>query len=165
MSWMTMMAGRRQRKRVWAFAATLLTMALCPAGGSANDRIVVDERSGLAISGYDPVVYFTDKMPVMGLPTLERSYDGVVWRFRNTGNRAAFAADPTVYMPRYGGYDPVALARGTSVPGHPLIWLVRDQHLYLFYSAAARDAFLHDPARFVADADQQWPGVRHQLAY
>lgn len=160
-----MMAGRRQRKRVWAFAVTLLTMALFPAGGSANDRIVVDERSGLAISGYDPVAYFTDKMPVMGLPTLERSFDGVVWRFRNSGNRAAFAADPMVYMPRYGGYDPVALARGTSVPGHPLIWLVRDQHLYLFYSAAARDAFLRDPARFVADADQQWPGVRHQLAY
>ena len=159
------MAGRRQRKRLWVFAAAfLLSTLLQSAAGSANDRIVADERSGLAISGYDPVAYFTDKTPVMGVPLLESSYDGVVWRFRNPGNRAAFAADPTVYMPRYGGYDPVAMARGTSVPGHPLIWLVQDQHLYLFYDAAARDAFMRDPSRFVAGADQQWPGVRHQLA-
>ena len=32
---------------------------------------------------------------------------GAIWRFRNEGNRAAFAADPEVYMPRFGGYDPV----------------------------------------------------------
>jgi hypothetical protein len=151
---------------MWIFAAALvLALAVCSPPGSANDRIVVDERSGLAISGYDPVAYFTDKVPVMGVAALERSYDGVVWRFHNTGNRAAFTADPTVYMPRYGGYDPVALARGRSVPGHPLIWVVRDQHLYLFYDAAARDAFLRDPARFVADADREWPAVRHQLAH
>lgn len=164
-----MMAGRRQRKRLWVFAATilllLLSMSVHSTIGSANDRIVADERSGLAISGYDPVAYFTDKAPAMGLPSLERSYDGVVWRFRNPGNEAAFAADPLVYMPRYGGYDPVALARGASVPGHPLIWLVQDQHLYLFYDAAARDAFLREPARFVVGADRHWPAVRHQLAY
>ena len=31
---------------------------------------------------------------------------GVTWRFVNEGNRAAFNADPEVYMPQFGGYDP-----------------------------------------------------------
>ena len=37
-----------------------------------------------------------------------------VWRFRNEGNRAAFAEHPEVYLPRFGGYDPVTIARGVS---------------------------------------------------
>ena len=69
----------------------------------------------------------------------------MIWRFRNEGNRAAFVADPEVYMPRFGGYDPVAVARGASAPGHPELWLIAEERLYLFYSAAARDAFAGDP--------------------
>ncbi len=68
--------------------------------------------------------------------------DGAVWRFRNEGNRAAFAEHPEVYMPHFGGYDPVAIARDTSVPGHPLFWAVTGERLYLFYSDEARAEFL-----------------------
>jgi hypothetical protein len=57
--------------------------------------------------------------------------DGAVWRFRNEGNRAAFAEHPEVYLPRFGGYDAVAIARGVSVPGHPLFWTITGERLYL----------------------------------
>ena len=43
-------------------------------------------------------------------------------------------ADPDVYMPRFGGYDPVGVARGVAVPGDPRLWLIADERLYLFYS-------------------------------
>ena len=36
-----------------------------------------------------------------------------------SGNRAAFAANPDIYMPRFGGYDPLGVARGVAVAGNP----------------------------------------------
>ena len=77
-----------------------------------TDRILVDAHTGLANSGFDPVAYFTDDKPKIGRPDLELRADGTIWRFKNEGNRAAFADHPEVYMPRFGGYDPVAIARG-----------------------------------------------------
>jgi hypothetical protein len=70
----------------------------------------------LAINGFDPLAYFIDGAPLQGTDDFEHPYAGAVWRFRNEGNRAAFIADPEVYMPRYGGYDPVGIARGVAVP-------------------------------------------------
>jgi hypothetical protein len=135
-----------------------------PAFGATNDRIVTDASSGLAISGYDPVAYFTEARAVAGLSSLERGYAGTVWRFRNVGNRAAFVRDPDVYMPHYGGYDPVAVARGAAVPGHPQLWIVVGQRLYFFYDAKDRAVFAADPAHYVREAEQRWPEVQRRLA-
>jgi hypothetical protein len=133
--------------------------------GASDDRTVVNSRSGLAISGFDPVAYFTDGAPKMGRPDLELSQSGAVWRFRNEGNRAAFAGNPDIYMPRFGGYDPVAIARGTSVPGHPLVWAVTGQRLYLFYSDPARAAFIADPGRIIEAAERKWPAVARAIGH
>jgi YHS domain-containing protein len=165
---MTMMAGRGQRKRSWRGPARALVFLAGLVVGHAlavtNDALVSDSRSGLAISGYDPVAYFTDADARLGLSTLEHGYGGVVWRFRNEGNRAAFVEAPAVYMPRYGGYDPVAVARGVAVAGHPLVWLVVGQRLYLFADAKARTAFAADPQHYIAEADRNWPDVRGEFA-
>jgi hypothetical protein len=48
-------------------------------------------------------------------------------------------------MPRFGGYDPMAVARGISVRGHTLFGWSK-QWLYLFYSAAARTTSYRPPA-------------------
>ena len=132
---------------------------------SPNDWIVVDAHSALAISGFDPVAYFTEGKPKVGRPTMELRLDAVVWRFRNEGNRAAFAEHPEVYMPRFGGHDPVALARGASVPGHPLFWSVTGERLYLFYSAQARAAFLAGPGNIIERATRKWPEVERTLGH
>ena len=128
-----------------------------------SERIVVDRHTGLAIYGFDPVAYFTDASPVMGRPELEYRFAGVIWRFRNEGNRAAFAHDPDVYMPRYGGYDPVALSRGVATPGNPLVWLVFGERLYLFLDPQARKGFAADPGATIGSADANWPEVRSRL--
>jgi hypothetical protein len=168
MSPRTMTAGRQQRKVRLALGA-LLGLIAC--GGiwplpvqAANGPIVVNPNTGLAISGFDPVAYFTDRKPMFGRPDLELRVEGVVWRFRNAGDRAAFADNPEVYTPRFGGYDPVALARGISVPGHPLFWAVTGERLYLFYSAAARATFLAEPGSIIAAAKRKWPDVARTIA-
>lgn len=125
----------------------------------AETPIVVNSDSGLALSGADPVAYFSEGKPVFGRPDVELSRFGTVWRFRNAGNRAAFTKNPEIYMPQFGGYDPVAVERGRAVAGHPLIWTITGDRLYLFYSEADRAAFLADPARIIAAAQRKWPEV------
>lgn len=159
-----MTTARRQRK-LWiatAFAAALgggWLAAFGTPGAATTERIVVDWHTGLAISGFDPVAYFTDGKPLIGSPELEFRFAGAVWRFCNSGNRDAFAARPDVYMPQFGGYDPVAAARGIAVAGNPLIWRMAGERLYFFYNDAARAGFDADPDRVAAAAGRKWPAI------
>jgi hypothetical protein len=121
--------------------------------------VVFNRHTGLAIDGFDPVAYFVDGKPRAGRPDLELQSGGANWRFANEGNMAAFAADPDIYTPRFGGHDPVAVARGAATPGHPELWLIVDGELYLFYSEAARQAFARDSESAIDAAERHWPDV------
>lgn len=145
---------------VLAIAST----ALAPLVQAATtERIVLDRRTGLAIHGFDPVAYFTDAAAAVGREELELSYAGAVWRFRNPGNLSAFANDPQIYMPQFGGHDPIALAQGTAIPGHPYFWFVAAGKLYLFRSRQALEAFAADPGSAAAAAQANWPQVARRL--
>jgi hypothetical protein len=131
---------------------------------ATTERVVVDPRTGLAIHGFDPVAYFTDSVPSVGREELELAYAGAVWRFRNAGNRMAFTHDPGIYMPQFGGYDPIVLARGVATPGHPHLWYIDGNRLYLFRSREDRDAFASDPRQAMALAQANWPKIMRDLA-
>jgi hypothetical protein len=103
-------------------------------------------------------------VPKAGRAQLELAFGGAVWRFRNVGNHTAFAEHPEIYTPQFGGYDPVAIASDASVPGHPLIWAVTGERLYLFYSQRARAEFLSDRGRFIARATRKWPALSRAVA-
>jgi hypothetical protein len=134
------------------------------AGAATTERIIVNRYTGLAIEGFDPVAYFVDARPLIGLPDFEASQAGVVWRFRNEGNRASFVAHPDIYGPQFGGYDPIDLARGVTYAGNPRFWLISGQRLYLFGREESRDAFAADPKRFLLDASARWPAIEKTLA-
>ena len=95
----------------------------------------------------------------MGSAQLEFRYAGVTWRFANEGNRAAFVAHPDIYMPRFGGYDATAVARGTGTAGHPRLWRIAAQRLYLFYNEEARLAFIRNSDGIIEAAERHWPEV------
>jgi hypothetical protein len=161
---------RRQRRSLRA-ALLALVLSLTPAvllwqqgHATTTEQIVVDRNSGLAIYGYDPVAYFTDSAARVGRANLELTYAGAAWRFGNEGNRAAFAKDPHVYMPQYGGHDPVAIASNIARGGHPEVWAIHNGRLFLFYSEDARRQFDADPAHMAQQADVNWPQVRLTLA-
>lgn len=139
-----MTAARQQRKSPPAF---WLALGLSVCGGifaapaisaAPSDRIVVKDLAGLAVSGFDPVAYFTDANPKIGRPDMELRLEGAVWRFRNEGNLAAFAEHPEVYSPRFGGYDPVAIACGASVRDHPLFWTVTGESGFISFIVPRR---------------------------
>ncbi len=175
-----MTSARRQRKTGMARGAAkvprvtpvavllfMLVPALCGLSrveAATTERVVADVLSGFAISGVDPVSYFTHQAPLYGSSEHELTYGGVVWRFRNVGDQAAFTAHPDVYMPRYGGYDAIALGRGVAVAGNPLVWAMVGQRVYLFYDVKSRGRFLDNPTDAIGTADEKWPAVMSTLA-
>ena len=148
-----------------AYAALAFILAAAPptTPAAATEQMVVDWHTGLAIGGYDPVAFFTDGKPVPGSADFELRYGGAIWRFANVGNREAFAAQPDIYMPQYGGYDPVGVARGVAVAGNPNVWLIAGQRLFLFYDRARREKFAADPNRVIAVGRPQMAGRRASL--
>jgi hypothetical protein len=155
-------------RRVGLLCAAVLSAGLGFAGATGaeiTEQIVIDRNSGLAISGFDPVAYFTDSRALPGKGEFEQVVAGAVWQFRSEGNRAAFAADPDVYMPRYGGYDPLGVARGVVVAGNPLLWVIRGQRLYLFYAPEGRDEFANESDRTITAADREWIIIHRKLVH
>jgi hypothetical protein len=158
---------RASRPRITIIALLASFCAACPdfaADATTTERIVANRFSGLAIEGFDPVAYFVDREPVLGLPDFEAWQGGVVWRFHNDGNRASFLAHPEVYGPQFGGYDPIDVARGVTVAGNPRFWAIAGERLYLFNLEAHRDAFAADSARIVGEANARWPAIEENLA-
>jgi hypothetical protein len=157
-------AFRRAPRGITALALLWMLALALPIGAATTEHVVADRNSGLAIHGFDPVGYFTESAPTLGKGEFEYRHAGVVWRFRNAGNLAAFVADPDVYMPRYGGYDPVGIGRGVPVAGDPRIWLIAEQRLYLFQSPENKAIFAVDSERAEPAADEHWPAVLKTLA-
>jgi hypothetical protein len=167
-----MTSARRRGKSFIGIVAALpgLTMlSVAWAGAMAlaatTEWVITSPRTGLALEGFDPVAYFVDQAARLGRPDFEFAYQGATWRFRNSGNRAAFADNPGDYEPRFGGYDPVAISRGAPTPGNPEIWLIWERKLYLFFDLRARDDFMADPRRILAEASVRWPDMlKHVLS-
>jgi hypothetical protein len=131
---------------------------------ATTEHVVTDHNTGLAIYGYDPVAYFTDGAARRGRGDLEVKHAGVAWRFHNQGNRDAFVRDPHIYMPQYGGHDPVAITADIARDGHPDFWAIHNDRLYLFYSEDARKQFKTDPDYVALQAEVRWPHVIRTLA-
>jgi hypothetical protein len=165
------MATRRHARKIVfprgrtgaAIVALLVLATALPIAAATTEYIVIDRNSGLAIHGFDPVAYFTDRAPLLGKGEFEHRHAGAVWRFRNSGNLGAFAADPDVYMPRFGGYDPVGVGRGVAAAGDPRLWMIVGERLYLFQTPENKAAFAVESEQAVPAADEAWPTVLRTL--
>lgn len=132
---------------------------------AATTELYVSDRNGIAFYGFDPVAFFIDGVPRQGTATFELVHGGVVVRFRNEGNRAAFARHPETYLPRYGGYDVLAIGRNSPVPGLPQFFVIRSGQLYFFASEQSRANFIANSEEVLAAAEFSWPRVRRGLVH
>lgn len=144
----------------------ILTMALCgvlllgaPMAAHADSlvtSVVIDPLTGVAMDGYDPVSYFTESQPLQGSPDFEYYWAGVPWYFASAANRDVFMRNPDVYAPQYGGHCQMSLSRGFLSDGKPEVYAIEGMKLYLFYSAANREAFLLSPGEAQQRAAVHW---------
>ena len=86
----------------------------------------------LALKGYDPVAYFTEKRAMLGDAQHQYNWDGSTYRFASTKHLELFKADPVHYAPEFGNHCAMALAEGELVEANPENWLISDGKLYIF---------------------------------
>jgi YHS domain-containing protein len=158
---------RQERKENLTLRALLAVLVpiflLCGGAEAAVAREplppVIDPLTGVAIGGYDPVAYFTEGAPVRGSSAFEHRWAGVSWYFASAANRDVFAGHPEIYAPQFGGHCAMALARGYLSDGDGRLFALRELKLYLFYSAANREAFLASDNAAIAEAEGRWRAI------
>ncbi len=148
------------RRMVVAGAVSAATfIALGSKVYAAKPQIYSNSSSNIAINGYDPVAYFTQKMPVEGSSEHSTKWNGAIWHFSSKENKAAFLASPQKYAPQYGGYCAFAVSYGSTATTVPEAWSIVGGKLYLNNSLSVRKRWNKDPKKFIKRANANWPGV------
>ena len=142
-----------------ALCLLLLTLALAGQLQAREKGFVSDMLTGVAISGYDPVAYFTEDAAILGDPRYELQWGGVTWYFSSAANRDVFAGNPETYAPLFGGHCAMAMARGHLSKGNPQIFRIAGGRLMLFYSIGNRTAFDMSPGPALSQAAVNWDAL------
>ena len=124
----------------------LLALTAACVGGAALAQAPEGKAPILAISGYDPVAYFTEGRALQGLPSITHDFGDRRYFFATARNRDLFATTPERYAPQFGGLCAAGLADGRMVDANPAAFLVRDGKLYLFQGPAGVQRAEKDPS-------------------
>ena len=118
---------------------------------------------GLAIQGYDPVSYFSEKGPQKGNKEFSLGYKGAIYYFISPENRTLFRANPEKYEPEYGGWCAYAIGlTGEKVVIDPETYKIIDDKVFLFYNFYFTNTLKkwnQDEARLKRSADTNWEGI------
>lgn len=126
-------------------------------GVLGGKTLVLTDKKGVALGGYDPVTYFADGAPRKGDAKIEATFNGALYHFVSQDNRATFEKEPTRYAPAYGGYCGYAASVGKVRPADPLIWSIVDGQLIVQHTNGADELWKKDVAGNKAKADKYWP--------
>ena len=139
----------------------ILKLASAGAGMSAVALFAFPSfaKDPLALTGYDPVSYFSASKPQKGSTKFTAKHRGLTYRFANAKNRDAFAASPARYAPQYDGYCAYGVSRGYKVGVDPLAYKVVKGKLYVNYSRSVQRTWSRDIPGYIAQAEQNWPGL------
>jgi YHS domain-containing protein len=114
----------------------------------------------LALSGYDPVSYFTEGHPEKGSVEYQAAFDDATYWFKSAEHRATFVADPDHYAPQFAGYCAITLSRGAKYEADPEAWAIADGRLYVFGSKAGVPVFRAQTASVIEKATENWAKLR-----
>ncbi|MEQ1695392.1 MAG: YHS domain-containing (seleno)protein [Hyphomicrobiaceae bacterium] len=122
----------------------------------AAPQVYTATKEKLAVSGYDPVAYFSVGAPTKGLTGISTVHQGVTWRFANEANKAEFLAQPAKYAPQYGGYCAYAVSQGYTASADPNAWEIVDGKLYLNYSRSVAASWSKQARAYIKSGDAHW---------
>lgn len=146
-----------RRQFLGLIAATPVFAGLATQALAGQDPVF--QKKGLAIGGYDPVAYFTERKPVRGSADFTSTWNGATFRFASAENKSLFDGAPEAYAPQYGGYCAYAVSQGYTAKTDPDAWSVEGDKLYLNFSKRVRRIWLKDVPGHIAAGDKNWPDV------
>jgi enamine deaminase RidA (YjgF/YER057c/UK114 family) len=149
------------RRLSWLLVAGL---AACLIGGVATAGAA---EPRLAISGYDPVAYFTDSKATPGKNEHEFVWHNARWWFASAAHRDLFAANPERYAPQYDGYCALGVT-GTAIASphkdavDPEAWTIFEGKLYLTHTKRSLERWREEAAENIKRAGEHWQFVKDQ---
>jgi YHS domain-containing protein len=127
---------------------------------AAKRTAIFNLENKVAIQGFDPVSYFTQKKAVKGKSTITTTFEGVTYHFASQANKDLFLKNPSQYEPQYGGWCAYAMgAMGEKVEIDPETFKIVDGKLNLFYNAYFNNTLKtwnKDEANLKPKADANW---------
>ncbi len=152
------------------FILVVLTTALLqgcgthpvPMGTDQIKTIHNVDQSGVGISGYDPVAFFTEGKPVKGNPQYQSkasNYGGATYYFASAEHKVLFDQNPEKYTPQYGGYCATAMSMGKLAEIQVDHFVIHNDRLLMQHNRMARTIFMQNPDERLAAADKNWPGM------
>lgn len=128
---------------------------------STQELVNVAGESRIALSGYDPVAFFTDGKPTNGSPFISAEHNGAIYLFASDEHKSMFVNDPERYVPQCGGFCAYGVGLGKLFPVDISTWQIRDGKLYLNLNAAIVSEFNGDIEQNVRKAEQNWLHMSH----
>ena len=117
----------------------------------------------VAIKGYDPVAYFTQRRAVRGEEKISYDWFGAKWQFSNEKHKRMFSENPVKFAPQYGGLCSDGVAYGeVTVNIDPEAWRIIEGKLYLNYDPGSA-AELEEAEGQLEKSVKNWPKVRARL--
>ncbi|MEO8045067.1 MAG: YHS domain-containing (seleno)protein [Spartobacteria bacterium] len=138
---------------------SIAVLLLFSASAFAGDLVNVSGESKVALSGFDPVAFFTEAKPVNGSPFITSENAGATYFFASEEHKKMFAADPGKYAPQFGGYCAFGVGLDKLFPVDISTWQVRNGKLYLNLNPDILKKFNADFSGNIAKADKNWPGL------
>jgi YHS domain-containing protein len=138
---------------------SIAAIALLASSAFAGELVNVSGASKIAVSGYDPVAFFTEAKAVNGSPFISAEYQGATYFFATEEHKKLFAENPAKYTPQFGGYCAYGVSLGKLFPVDITTWQVREGKLYLNLNADILKKFNADFGGNVVKAQQHWPDL------
>lgn len=117
-------------------------------------------KGKVALKGYDPVSYVKYKKAQKGEKKWSIIHEGATFYFASENNLKLFKANPSYYLPQYGGWCAYAMGLdGTKVDINPKTFKVIDGKLYLFYNKFGTNTlelWNEDEVNLKEKADVNW---------
>ena len=137
--------------------------ALTPLAALAGPQYL--DETGYAVSGFDVVAYRSlpqsplgqdQPQAIAGHAAITAEYNGATFAFASEANRDAFVANPAYYAPQYDGHCAYGIYKGGKVPGHPHLWRIVDDKLYLNITRTVVGFWESDIPGHITGGDINW---------
>jgi len=91
----------------------------------------VNVEDSIAAHQFDLVSYFSGTAQ-QGEKQFTADYEGVTYYFGSIENKQTFNAEPSRYIPQFGGYCAFATSKGFTADTDPQAWTIVADKLYFF---------------------------------
>ncbi len=161
-----MTANPRKSLRNWtailvlssATTLSLATLALAADEYNITNSLTLTGQP-LGLHGVDPVSMFQPGKLAQGIAEFTSNHDGVDYYFASAAAQSAFQADPSAYLPQFGGFCAFGVFVGKKLDGDVRYADIVDGKLYLFVNAAIFEKYREDKQSVIAGAHAKWPAI------